>query len=607
MMSQMRANTKWIMLITALAFVGLMVFEWGMDLTGQSSAQMSGGEVGEVNGEPVMYQEYIGVYQRLYDQRQQQDADITAVENRQLEQTAWDQVVAERLIRQEIERRGITVSSAEIQQAARYAPPPEFMNSELFQTDGQFDLEKYHQFLASPSAGDQLLLQLEAYYREMLPRDKLFQQIIAGTYISDGELWRMWREQHETARVRYIAFDPAQLVEDAAVSVTEREIATFYDENQDSFQQPARAQVRVVSLDKAPLPADTAAAQARAGEIRQQILDGADFAELARAESADEASAANGGDLGPLTRGETAPAFDQALWSLPVGELSEPVLTQHGLHLIEVQSRTEDQIEARHILIPIERVGESEIELLSQADSLEALGETMTLQAAAEQLGLSVRTAELNETLPFVPGIGQLVEGADWTFQQAQPGDVSLVYETPEAFYMLELVERTEASTLPLAQATPTIRSGLLRQKKLDRARAIARDAVDRLRDGATLAQVATANGLEVGEAGPFTRFEFVPGLGQASAAVGTAFGLEPGQTSGVVEANDNLFIIELVEREAASREAWEEQKALQRSRVTAALRQERVARFIDALKQDADIVDNREVMLNPVASASAP
>ena len=66
MMRQMRENTKWIMLVTAIAFVALMVFEWGMDITGLSSGGL--GELGRVNGTPVTYEMYQAAYRNLYDQ-----------------------------------------------------------------------------------------------------------------------------------------------------------------------------------------------------------------------------------------------------------------------------------------------------------------------------------------------------------------------------------------------------------------------------------------------------------------------------------------------------------------------------------------------------------
>src|SRR5688500_7435396 len=85
---------------TILAFVGLMVFSWGMDMTGRSSAQASGGELGRVNGEPITYEEWNGTYRNLYDQqqRQQPGQPITAAVSRQIEDAAWEQIITQKLV-----------------------------------------------------------------------------------------------------------------------------------------------------------------------------------------------------------------------------------------------------------------------------------------------------------------------------------------------------------------------------------------------------------------------------------------------------------------------------------------------------------------------------
>ena len=168
MMRQMRENTKWIMLITAFAFVGLMVFQWGMDITGSSG--LSVGEIGSVNGVPVSYEEYNFTYSRLMDQIQNsQEEPITSQQISDIEDAAWDEVVNQVLIRQELQRRGIEVTDDEVRSAARFSPPAELRSSPAFQTDGVFDIQKYQAFLASPTIDDQVLLQLEAYYRENHP------------------------------------------------------------------------------------------------------------------------------------------------------------------------------------------------------------------------------------------------------------------------------------------------------------------------------------------------------------------------------------------------------------------------------------------------------
>ena len=604
MMQQLREKSALFIVLVIVAFVALMVLDWGMDLTGRSSALLAGGELGRVNGEPITFDQYNAVYRDLYDRRQSESSErLTAADIRQIEDAAWEEVVTQTLIRQELRRRGITATDQEIIQAARYAPPPEFYENAAFQTDGQFDLDKYHQFLASPAVNDQLLLQLEAYYRDIIPRSKLFRQVAAGTYIPDGELWRMWREQYDSVRVRYIAIDPRLAVADDAVTVTDAEIEAYYRANQDRFARAGRAEVRLVALSKQPAPADTAAALERARRLRQEILDGADFAEVARRESADSGSAARGGDLGRFRRGEMVPSFEQAVWSLPVGRISEPVLSPYGYHLIRVDRRDADSAAAHHILIPIERTPESEEALFAQADSLETLGERMGLAEAAAALGLQPpRQVTLIEDRPFVPGLDRLDEGAEWAFNEASPGNVSPLFETRSAFYMLELIDRTPAGVYSLEEVRSNIRAELIARKKLERARADGQRMVGLIRSGSTLDEVAAAAGLEIHETGPFTRLSFVPGLGQANAAIGTAFGLAPGQTSGLVEADGMLFIIQVLERHDADRQQFEAQKDFLRARMTAGLERERVQRFLQDLRNSARIRDNRALVMRAPA-----
>ena len=608
MMQQMRENTKWIMLITALAFVALMVFEWGMDMSGQSAASMTGGELGAVNGDPITYQQWNQVYRNLYEQQQQQQAGaMSSTDNDAIEDQAWDQLVMDRLIEQELERRGIGITETEIRQAARYAPPPEFYEYELFQTDGQFDLDKYHQFLSSASADPQLLQDLENYYRRMLPRNKLFQQVAASVVVTDGELWRRYRERNETASMVYALLDPQRLVPDAGVTVTDSEIAAFYNENRDDFERPARAEVRLVAVDMAPTPADSAASLERAREVRTQIVEGGeDFADVALRESDDAATAEQGGDLGTLQRGQTVPAFEEAVWSAPVGQVTEPVLSQFGYHLIRVDSRTEEQADASHILIEVQRTLESEDSMLAVVDSLEEQVERISLTAAAEGLGLRVRTTELTPLIPSIPGVGDISEGVDWVFeQQPLPDAVSPVFENERYFYVMELVEREDARPLTLEEATPHIRAALMNEKKRDRTREMGRQMMDVIRDGATLEEAAEAAGYPVRSAGPFTRLDFVPGVGSANAAIGAAFGLAVGDVSGLVETPDAFYVLRVTDRTEADPEAWREQLPQQRAQLSNALQNQQLNQFLEALREQAEVVDNRDQVLQPAGSAT--
>lgn len=599
MMQQMRRNTKWIMILAALAFGGLMFFDWGMDITGQSAGSL--GEIGRVNGTPVLYDDYMQAYRNLYGQlAQTQEEPVTGAQNSELEDQAWNEMVNNILIQQELDRRGIVVTDEEIVNAARFSPPAEVIDNPAYHTDGRFDITKYQQFISV--ADRRVLLGLEAYYRNVIPRAKLLRQVGSGIYVSANDLWNTYKADHEKASVRYVSFDPLIRVSDDEIEITADEISDYYDEDREQFFDPASAKVIAVSVAKTPTAADTAAVFARAGELRQAILDGEDFAEVALRESSDESTAAEGGDLGVFGRGAMVHTFDSAVFAGRLNRVTDPVRTSYGVHIIEVTRRWgRDSAQARHILLPFERTEDSEIELYTVADSLEVLGESIPLAEAAAILGLKADTVEFLETFPIAPGAGDVTEGAEWVFEpESQPGEVSPVFENRTAFYSMELIAVDPSRYLTREEAEPSIRASINTLRKVDVAMDEAQTVAEQVRAGRTLDEVAREMALEVRDAGPFSRNENVPGLGRFNAVIGSAFGLEIGEVSDAVQANQNAFVVELTALEAADSMAWLDQIDFQRAQLVRALQEQRLYQWIDGLREDAEIVDRREEVLNP-------
>jgi peptidyl-prolyl cis-trans isomerase C len=122
-------------------------------------------------------------------------------------------------------------------------------------------------------------------------------------------------------------------------------LKAFYEAHKAEYEEPharhilIRMQGSPITLAAGQKDLSDAEALAKALEIRQKIVQGADFADLARTESNDVGSSAKGGDLGFLKKGQTVPSFEEALFALPVGGLSEPVKTQYGYHLIKVEEK----------------------------------------------------------------------------------------------------------------------------------------------------------------------------------------------------------------------------------------------------------------------------
>ncbi len=601
LMPKMRNSSIFVAVVFGAAMVGWFMMDFELDQT-----QQIGGveELGRVNGRPVSYQDYNEAYRRMHDEyRQQLGTTLSASQLREVERAAWDQVVNEMLIAEEVRRRGIRVRDAEVRQAAMMYPHPELMQSELFRTNGQFDMQRYVEFITGPTAPDDVLLQVEAYFRQMIPRNKLVRQITAGAYLTDAELWRAWRDRNETATVDYVALDPARLVTEE-ITVSDADVRRYYRDNRQEFRRPASLRADVAFLSMEVTAEDSAAVRERAMQIRAEIQEEENFAEVARRESVDPGSRDRGGELGTFQRGDMVEAFDEAVFSLPIGEVSEPVQTQFGYHLIEVLERSDDEARARHILLPVEASEEALDRMYDRADELERRAATQGLRAAAESLDAQFRPGvRVTESAPFAPGVGSLLEAIEWAKGEAEEDEELLrepspLFESDQALYVVEVQEFEEAGTLTLEEAAPEIRRELIRQRQRERTREIGAEMVAAVREGRSLEEVAAERDLEVRNTEPFTRAEPNRHLGQGNAAVGAAFGTPINQISDVVSTPTGIFIIRPVERTEADREAWEAQKENQRAIMQGQLGQEMIGRWLEDLRRNADIVDRRDQVL---------
>jgi parvulin-like peptidyl-prolyl isomerase len=502
---------------------------------------------------------------------------------------AWNELVDQILIRNEIRRRQIRVSDDEIRSALLYYPHPDFQRDPAFRTEtGEFDMTRYQQFLAQAGQDPQFLAQIEAYYRDLIPRQKLLRQLTLGVYVRDLELWEMWRDANEAVEASYIALAPQDQIIDSEVTVTPEDVASYFAENRERFALPARAEVRFTYIDKTPTPADTVSALELARTIRQEIVDGASFEDVAARESGDPTSAPNGGRMGTVTRGALIAPLDSAAFSRPVETLSEPIATPFGYHLVEVLSRTGDQAEIRHILALIERTADSEVSLLTRADSLESLSSRMTFDEAAGQLGLTISTGEVTTDFALLPGVGSAIDAQDWIFVDgAGAGEVSPLFENESVFYLVELVGESPEGFQSLDDVAADIESQLRMERKLALLTERARGWATELKSGdITLDDLAERVGMSVEQTGRFVRSDFVEGLGQQSPAAGAAFGVPMGGIAGPAVALGQVVLLHVEGRYEADRAAWEAQKESQRTTVTTQIQEARLARFLDGLRE---------------------
>ncbi len=598
MLTQMRSLAKYIWVVVALVFVGGFLLYQTSGLMGRTPVTASTA-VAKVNGHEIPYRDFqLRVQQEIQNEQSRAGKTLTQDDTRRIENSVYDQMVTEELLDEQYRKRGIVVTDDEIREFARYAPPPWITNAPELQTEGKFDPEKYQRFLSTSEAKTSgLLVQLENYYRSEIPKDKLLEQVSAGIYVSDAEMWRAWRDQHDSAQVSYVTFTPT--VDDAAKkAISDADIRTYFNAHKDEFEGVGRASVSLVMIPRLVTPADSAAAKAKAQSVRDEIAKGAKFEDVAKRESADTISGAKGGDLGALAKGNYVAEFSKAADALKPGEISTPVLSPFGYHIIRLDSRKGDTLSLHHILIPIQASDSAGARIDRMADTLSRLAaaneDGSKLDAAAKHLGLPIVHLTAFEDQPATFN-GQVVPSVSaWAFGGVRAGETSDLFDDDHGYYLARLDTLRSGGDANFDAVKDEIRLRLAKDAAIDKVMPEAQKVASAAA-ASSLEAAAKDAGKKVDQTAMFARGSMVPGLGQYSQAVGASFALPVGAVSQPVKTTEAAYVLRVDKRVVGDSAAWDKQKAAQRELRLNQLRQQRIQMFMSDLRKAAKIEDHRK------------
>jgi peptidyl-prolyl cis-trans isomerase D len=604
----MRSSAKFIFWILLVAFVGVFLFSETSGLLGRGAVTPTTA-VAKVNGRDILYTDWQRRAQQLQQQRQQQENGRTMSQDevRALENQAFDEMVAEILLEQEYRKRNIVVTDAELRDYARFAPPSWLQSAPDLQTNGRFDPVKYQRYLGSSQARQSgLLVALEQYYRGEVPKEKLFEQVTSGLYVTDAELWRAWQDAGDSAQASFVVFRPQATGADTAVS--DADLHAYYDAHSAEFDRPARAVLSVLAIARTVTAADTAAVRARLLRLRAEIAAGAKFADVAKRESADSASAVNGGELKDITRGKLVPEFDAVAFTLKPGELSQPVLTSFGWHLITVDSRRGDTLDLRHILLRIQPSDSASAKVDREADQLAKLTAGVEQPGrygdAAKQLGLTPFAVTAFEGEPaqhdgkYVPSVSA------WAFNGAHIGETSDLFDAEDGYYLARL-DSLFPGGKSFDAVKDAVKARVASERALDRMLPSATQLATAAR-GSSLEAAATTAGQKVTKTAMSNRGGLVRDFGSLGQAIGATFAQPVGVVGAPVRQQDGLFVIRVDARKPADKAAFEAVKNSLRARRLETLRRQRVQAFLDDLRKSATIKDMRKEISTQIRRQSA-
>lgn len=439
-----------------------------------------------------------------------------------MKQQVLQDLIEHELVVQAAGRAGMRVGDPQLAATVR--------GIEAFQLGGEFSRDQYERVLGAQGMPP-------AVFEHRLRRDLVADQFSSGVtqtaFATDYDRRQYLRVSTQSRDMGYLMF-PVERFKDA-VEVNDEDLATYYDAHAPDYLQPEQVRIAYVELDVDAIAAGIAVpddelhqryeaqkenyrateqrrarhilitvepgadeateagARTKAQELLDQLRSGGDFAALAKQHSQDPGSAGQGGDLGFFGRGVMDKAFEDSAFALAPGEVSEPVRSAFGYHLIKVEELkggdTKPFAEVRDQILAEVRKEKAEQVFYDKAEKLANLAyeHPDTLQTAAEALQLEIKESDWFSMKGGKSGVtaNQKVIGAAFSDEVLKEGNNSEAIElTTTHLVVVRTRDHKEANQPPLAEVREQVMAAVRAQKAAEKVRQMAEDAAKALREG---------------------------------------------------------------------------------------------------------------------------
>ena len=588
--------------------------------------------VAEINGESISQREFIVHYQRAVERyREMFKGSLTPelLKNLNIKQSLLEEMIEARLVLQEARRLGLSATDEELMNAIAQVPE--------FHVNGRFNKERYIQLLR---ANRLTPAQFEEDQRKQLTIQRLLGVLADAAHVTEAEVRERYRFEQEKINLQFVRFSVSDNLSD--VRITDEDVQKFYDRNKESLKEPLKVQVEyipysfeqfsgpvqltdkevedyynsnratkfttpkqakvryvMVRLDAVEDAKQKEAAQVRANRIVAEARGGKSFAELAKKESQDP-SAEKGGEIGWLNQGQLPEALDKQIFALAKGEISEPIETPVGFHIVKVEDIKEEKTlslaEAKPVITRELKLEKGKYEAAKIADrDREKAASGNDLAKLAQENGLSLKTTRLFSEGEVLPEIGPTQDFYK-TALALKAKEVSSVIEGPNAYYVLQAKERTEAVVPPLDAVRGKIEKGLKESKAYEMSVQQANDSLDQVKKEPNLAKLARDKKLKLEETGWFARnTQQLPKVGELQNLTGGSLALSARKPipDRIFTQADAAFVFAFKEAQPADMAQFEKDKSQLMQQALAEARQRILLKFKDELKAKAKIEIN--------------
>ncbi len=624
MLSLMRKHAGSWLIKVLLGGVAITFISWG----GYQVTSRRSGRAASVNGETITLEEYRSSYKRLIEQVRQQFGNSLNEEmlnSLQLPKQAIDQLVDQRLMRQAAAELRLQVSDEDLSRSIR--------SISAFHTAGVFDPRRYKMVLERNNLNPE---NFEVSQRDLLLIEKLNSIITSSVKVSDDEVfqWYHWNnamvdlefvvfepdrypepavadeeiqqyfegrpETYKTEpqlKVRYLKFEPRNYV--AKVEVADDEIAEYYEGHPDEFQNPKTVEARhiLIQVNQDAADDEVAKAKEQIEEILAKARAGEDFAELAKQYS-EGPSKDKGGHLGSFRREAMVKPFADKAFSMQAGEISDPVRTRFGWHIIKVEKVNEATVTAlADAKDDIRKKLADEYAKQLAYDGAEFVfdatfeGDKLESVAAGNQLTVHTTDFFANNTGP-AKGVQNKRAFATAAFELTE-GEISEIQDFGDGYYLMEIIEKRPAQIPALEAVSEKVKADLILDKKAEQAKTDAESLLAALKDGNEMAAASKERDLKVQSTGFFKRNDSIPNIGFEREIATVAFELSAQNTlpPEVLDGPKGYYVIRFKQRKEPAMADFDKEKDSIRNRLLQQKRFKAFQSWLDQRKKSSEIV----------------
>ncbi len=629
MLDRMRRHRDWLKWSLGLVCVAFVLF-YIPDFLRSGADAAAGDTVAKVEGREISSADFRRTYQaQLQAYRSAYGGNMSDQLLKQLgiEQQILQQMVDERAALAEAERLGIKVSDEEVRQRIFGMP--------AFQENGGFIGEARYQQLLRMQRPPLVASEFEDNIRRGLSVEKLRGSLTDWLSVNDKELEQEYRRRNDKVKLAVVSFTADSFR--PQVTASDAEVASHFEAHKNDFKIPEKRKIRYLLVDvealraKTVVPAadidreytnnseqyttaeqvrashillktegkDDAAVKARAEELLKQARGGGDFAELAKKNSEDTDSAKNGGDLDYFGRGRMVPEFDQAVFAMQPGAISDLVKTQYGYHIIKLVDKktatTRQLAEVRQQLTDQLAYQRAQAQAADLSQNLEKQIKTPAdLDKVAKAQGLTVQESGFFARDEPILGLGPSPEAANKAFEM-KTGEVGGPLRASRGFVFETMIARQDPYVPKVDEVRDRVREEVIKQKARDLSKQKAAEIAAKLKNAPDFDKAAKAAGVEAKTTELLTQDAPIPDLGAAPAVLAEAFKLAVNAVSEPIATDNGAAVIKVIEKKSVTPDEWTSSKDRFRDELLADRRNRFFSAYMMKAKQKMKIDVNRE------------